>query len=595
MKIHSLSMRNFLSFGNNYTTIDFSKPCATLITGRDLDNTSDGLGANGVGKTVFINALTYALYDKPVSDISKDKLVNNVNNKNMEVRVTFEDQNKNVYTVVRVRKSKAGAAGNYVQLYKDDKEITLDSVGNTNDYIIQLLGIPYELFVRIVVFSATNTSFFELPARHASKANQTDIIEELFDLKTLSQKAAELKEHISDTEQRIETKQKQIEALEAEHQRYQQQIDSTRNRMEKWEQDTKNSIEERENKLNQLEQVDVDKQRELYEQLKQADQTLSDTKRQLSDVEKQIKEVTKQKKKEEDDLSHLEEQKCPYCLQKYANAEEKIKECKENITQADQQLEQLSNQLYELDQQIESEQNRRDQLAEQITVNNVDELIEIKNQSSAIQERITELKQEQNPFVEQLEELEQIELDPIDYDEINDLKTDVEHQKFLLKLLTNKDSFVRKTLLNKNIPFLNSRLEYYLNELGLPHKVEFTHEMTAFISYFDKELDYGNLSNGQRARVNFALSLAFRDVLQKMHGKINVCMFDEVLDHGLDSVGVQAAAKLLKRKAREEELSMFIISHREEIENAFDTTMEVQMSKGFSYIVSEEEAIKQQN
>jgi DNA repair exonuclease SbcCD ATPase subunit len=131
---------------------------------------------------------------------------------------------------------------------------------------------------------------------------------------------------------------------------------------------------------------------------------------------------------------------------------------------------------------------------------------------------------------------------------------------------------------------LNNRLRHYLTVLGLPHKVEFTHEMTARISQLSNELDFGNLSAGQRARVNFALSLAFKDVLQNLHTKINVCLFDEVLDVGLDSVGVQAAARLLKQKARAENLSFYIISHRDEIDRAFDRTLAVQLSKGFSYI-----------
>ena len=193
-----------------------------------------------------------------------------------------------------------------------------------------------------------------------------------------------------------------------------------------------------------------------------------------------------------------------------------------------------------------------------------------------------------NPFIEPLEELEAVELDKLNMGMINGLNTYADHQRFLLKLLTKKDSFVRKALINKNIPFLNRRLSHYLMDLGLPHTVEFTHEMTAEISQFGRPLDFGNLSNGQRARVNLALSFAFRDVLQSLHEHINVCMLDEVLDVGLDAIGVQSAARMLKRKARDEKLSLYIISHRDEIDGAFDHTMTVQMSKGFSFIKEEE-------
>jgi len=127
-------------------------------------------------------------------------------------------------------------------------------------------------------------------------------------------------------------------------------------------------------------------------------------------------------------------------------------------------------------------------------------------------------------------------------------------------------------------------LQKYLSDLDLPHQVEFTHEMTASISRFGHPMDFGNLSNGQRARVNLALSFAFRDVLQSMHEFVNICMLDEVLDVGLDAVGVQAAARMLKRKARDEKLALYIISHRDEIDSAFDRKMIVQMEGGFSSI-----------
>jgi DNA repair exonuclease SbcCD ATPase subunit len=171
---------------------------------------------------------------------------------------------------------------------------------------------------------------------------------------------------------------------------------------------------------------------------------------------------------------------------------------------------------------------------------------------------------------------------------INNLNNLITHQNYLVKLLTKKDSFIRKTLLTKNLTFLNQRLKQYLIALGLPHKVEFTHEMTANISQFGRELDFGNLSSGQKARVNLALSFSFRDVLQKSHDSINVCMLDEVLDVGLDSVGVQNAARMLKRKSRDEDLALFIISHRDEVSNIFDRRMIVQMEKGFSSVKVED-------
>ncbi|MCK5344042.1 MAG: AAA family ATPase, partial [Candidatus Heimdallarchaeota archaeon] len=139
LRFKSLSLRNFLSYGNIPTVIQLDQPGTTLIVGEDLDNTERGTGANGVGKTVIVNALAYGMYDKPISNISKDNLVNNINKKNMEVAVEFETDG-DTYLIRRVRKEKAGATGNYVQLFENGHDITPDSVGNTNRLIEKIIG-----------------------------------------------------------------------------------------------------------------------------------------------------------------------------------------------------------------------------------------------------------------------------------------------------------------------------------------------------------------------------------------------------------------------------------------------------------------------
>ena len=202
-----LSMRNFLSYGNNTTIFDLRRPGTTLIVGENLDQTSDGAGANGVGKSTIVNAIAYALYDKPVSDISKDNLVNNINNKNMEVTLEYVGDDGAQYKTHRFRKVKAGAEGNGVHFYMNGKDVTPDSVASTNEAIERTIGIPYELFVRIIVFSASHNPFLSLKTDE-----QKGIIEELFGLTAISQKADLLKKQIKDTEGRISIQQVKIDA-----------------------------------------------------------------------------------------------------------------------------------------------------------------------------------------------------------------------------------------------------------------------------------------------------------------------------------------------------------------------------------------------
>lgn len=533
--------------------------------------------------TVIINALAFAVYGKPVSDISLDNLVNNINKKNMEVSVDFS-KNGNEYRIVRARKMKAGAAGNYVLFYENGKEITRDSTANTNRAIESIIGIPYELFVRIVVFSATHPPFLDLPVKSHYGASQTGIIEELFDLTTLTEKANTLKDQIKESELDLNTRRTKIDLLEKELIRHHEQLKSAKVRVVNWEKQNSDTIDSMKEQLEQIKNVDFETQRSLHDELNNLDDQLKTAMTSQRELETAIKKYTKSKTSAEKDLVHLRDDQCPYCLQKYQNAAMKITECEQVLTECESEIEKLSVELDKVDDTMKSLTRKYKETKGKITVHNIEELLEIRSQSSNISDRIDELENAVNPFVEPLDELEEIKLEEIDYTEINELQKTIDHQKFLLKLLTKKDSFVRKNLLNKNLPFLNSRLQGYLAELGLPHRVEFTHELTAEISQFGRTLDFGNLSNGQRARVNFALSFAFRDVLEKLHTPINVCILDEVLDVGLDTVGIQSAAKMLKRKARSENLSLYIISHRDEIDNAFDQNMVVQLSKGFSYI-----------
>ena len=582
IEFNLLSLRNFLSYGNNTTIFDLRRPGTTLIVGENLDNTSDGAGANGVGKSTIVNAITYALYDKPVSDISKDNLVNNINNKNMEVTLEYVGDDGAQYKIHRFRKMKAGAEGNGVHFYMNGKDITPDSVAATNEAIELTIGIPYELFVRIIVFSASHNPFLSLKTDE-----QKSIIEELFGLTAISQKADLLKKQIKDTEGRISIQQVKIDAAAKAQEHHQTQIDSAQRRVDLWVEQNKATISTLKDKLSKIEGVDFDVQQELHNTLASSQKRLNEALDMQRMSDRAIRELAKRKTKLETDLSHLTDAQCPYCLQHYADADAKITETKQSIKEIDEELDTLDAELEVIEREVATVSLAIKDIKAQIVVDDIEELLNVKNESENIQRKIKELENAVNPYLDPLQELLDTKLDVVDFSDINTFMKELEHQRFLLKLLTKKDSFIRKALLNKNLPLLNTKLQHYITMLGLPHRVEFTKEMSATISQFGRKLDFGNLSQGQRARVNFALSMAFRDVLQNLHPKINICMLDEVLDFGLDSVGVVAAAKLVKQKARDENVCMFVISHRDEVSTIFDKRMVIQMSKQFSYVVDE--------
>lgn len=494
----------------------------------------------------------------------------------MLVSLTFEKDGKE-YRIERTRKSKQG---NQVFLYEGDKDITLDSMSNTNELLEQIIGIPYELFVRIVAFSATNMPFLDLPTKA-----QIELIEELFELKTLTERAEILKERIKETDTQMRIESARLEQLQAEEERHNRLLVTAEQRAEQWELEHGKQIKVLEEKVDSLKTIDIEEQKTLLEEYNTLKTQLQADGQLLKVVEKEITQYRTVVKQKQGELVHLRDAKCPYCLQEYKDTKAKIKECEDTIKQSVEEVEKLDVQQKTLDEKVNDAYEKYENIQKSLVIKNVQQLVDMEKDISKYETKLSELVDATNPYTEPLKELQDVKLEKIGMEKMNELQTKSDHQKFLLKLLTKKDSFVRKALLNRNISFLNQRLRGYLADLGLPHVVEFTQEMAASISHFGRSLDFGNLSNGQRSRVNIALSLAFRDVLQSKHEHVNVCMFDEVLDVGLDGVGVQAAARLLKRKAKDEKLSLYVISHREEIDSMFEQKMIVQMINGFSNIV----------
>lgn len=604
IKLVSISMRNFMSYGNNTTVVKLDQTGTTFIVGQDLDNTTNGTGSNGVGKTTILNAIVYALYNRALSDdVTVDGLINNINKKNLEVTLDFTVGTM-CYRIVRARKMKSGPSGNYVMFYSREGDFDFTdkddaskghSVYNTDADIQDVIGMKFEIFTRIVVFSAMKEPFFNLPLRShgtSKKANQTDFIEELFGLTELSDKAEALKNQTKEVARRLGEVQLEVQYQEKEHTRYAEQLTSAQRRVTTWEKQRGEEIDEIEETLREFVGFDFIGQIEAIIERDILKGTIDALTVQETTLEKQMKAQAKIKKSNADELTLLADAKCPYCMQEFADNEHKVEECTTHAQAAESEIERLTIEWSNVGDNIADVSTHLDAIVEKLVYKDKrkSELESLHRTVQQGQAEVDRLRNSTNPFVDPLEELKRTEIKPVDYTEINELTKSIEHHEFLHKLLTKKDSFVRRNLLNKNLPFLNQKLQEYLSELGLAHKVEFTHELTARITQFGRELSFGNLSAGQKARVNIALSFAFRDVLQSMHTPVNICMLDEILDVGLNGNGVQMAVRMLKRKARDEKLSMYVITHREEADSSFDRTLVVQISKGFSYVYVDDAA-----
>jgi DNA repair exonuclease SbcCD ATPase subunit len=205
-------------------------------------------------------------------------------------------------------------------------------------------------------------------------------------------------------------------------------------------------------------------------------------------------------------------------------------------------------------------------------------------------ERFTVADELSNTYRAHLEYLAENEPVPPDAETektLNALIVLQDHQKLLLKLLTDKNSFIRKAIISKTLPFLNKRIAYYTTQLGLPHIVTFQPDMTCGITQRGRELDHGNLSNGEKKRLNLSLCLAFRDARSYVHNRVNILLTDEIDGGSLDEQAVNNIISLIKRKAWDDNLSIFVISHRPEFEGKCDRTLVVRKESGFSSITEQ--------
>lgn len=210
---------------------------------------------------------------------------------------------------------------------------------------------------------------------------------------------------------------------------------------------------------------------------------------------------------------------------------------------------------------------------------------EVRDLQHSFNSLVSSLEREQaseNPFFEQIETLKTNSIQHVDYDEYNKLVKLSDHQDYLAKLLMNKDSFVRRRIIEQNISFLNSRLQYWIDKSGSQHTVEFLNDLSVDIELNGQSYDFKQLSRGERTRVIIALNLAFRDTYESLYQGINVLLVDELLDNGLDTGGIECSWHMLQDLSAVRGKNIFVVSHREELVSRASSILRVVKEDSFS-------------
>ena len=569
-----------MSVGAATQVVKLDQPGLTLVLGNNLDLGGEG-SRNGTGKTTIINALSFVLFGDAITNIKRDNLINKTNQKNMNVTCEFE-VNGHSYRVERGRKP------NHFKFICDDQVVnekdTDEAQGEnrlTQDEINRIFGMSHGLFKHLVALNTYNMPFLGM-----KPTEQRELIEELLGITQLSDKADRLKEQVRLTKADITNEEARIDAVKKSNERIEETIRKFKIKSTAWQEDKEKQIKQLDQAINELKQTDIEQEIKQHKALvlwKEKSQELNTLNKQLDyDVrEEQALETTLENLRGE--LADLEEAVCPTCKQGMHEVKDHEKiaaNTKNNITHTEEKH-------IHIQKNMTHTKNRIQELGDigpkpETFYEDMDKAYGHKQNLSSLQQDYDRLNAEENPHTEQIETLQSKNIEELDYTMMNNLTKLKEHQEFLYRLLTSKDSFIRKKIIDLNLNYLNSRLNMYLTELGLPHEVIFQSDLGVEITELGRELDFDNLSRGERNRLILGLSWAFRDIYESTNTPINLLFIDELIDSGMDTQGVESSMAILKKLTRERQKNVFLISHKDELTGRVNSIMNVVKENGFT-------------
>ena len=589
IRIKDLTVKNFMSVGNQTQAIDFNKEQLTLVLGENLDQGGDDTGSrNGTGKTTIINALSYALYGNALTNIKRNNLINKTNSKGMLVTLHFEKDGLD-YRIER------GRSPNIMKFFVNDEEQEMvdESQGDsrkTQEFINGLLGMSHDMFKHVVALNTYTEPFLSM-----KQNDQRAIIEQLLGITLLSEKAEKLKEQVKETRDAITEENAKITAIQSANERIESTISSLQKTQKAWISKKKQDQEKLSKSITELEHLNIEEELENHELLTnwtQLSNRLTSLTKEKATLESALLRADKSVEKAEKDIANLDDATCYTCGQalhddkKVELESRKQKELEDSIAYQKEVSDKLTSTI-EILAEIGDINGRPNTFYE-----SAKEAYEHRNNVDGLKQTLLNKDQEEDPYQAQIDELKETGLQEVSWDTMNQLTDFKDHQEFLLKLLTNKDSFIRKKIIDQNLAYLNNRLTYYLDKLGLPHQVVFLNDLAVEITQLGQDLDFDNLSRGERNRLILGMSFAFRDVWESLYQNVNLLFIDELIDSGMDTAGVENSLAVIKKMGRDRQKNVFLISHKDELVGRVNHVMKVIKENGFTSYENDIEIIE---
>ena len=563
-----IKFKNFLSSGNTPTEINFTEVPTTLI-----------VGTNGSGKSTMLDALCFVLFNKAFRKIVKNQLINSTNEKECLVEIEFNISNKE-YKVIR------GIKPNIFEIWIDG--VLQNQVAASNDqqkYLEDtILKLNYKSFTQIVILgSASFVPFMQL-----STAHRREVVEDLLDIKIFSSMNSILKEKIKNSNEKI----KEFTLLEK---LIDEKILMQTEFIEELEKRGKKNIEQKQNKIQELSDLEVSVNDEI-DLIQKKVITLNSQLEEFSDATTKLKKLTSLKGKIQQKVISISEE------HKFFNENSVCSTCKQSIeeefrlnkvNEIETNSKHLKEGYVELEKTIDDEEKREEQfiqISKEITrLNN-----EISKDNVCIsnyRKNIKELQNEIQTITEQFENknIETEKLKSLHKEKEDNFKKKSKYKEtvnyFDFAQLLMKDGGVKSKIIQKYIPLMNQQINKYLQMMEFYINFTLDDEFKENIkSPIHEDFSYESFSEGEKMRINLAILFTWREIARMKNSiSTNLLILDEIFDSSLDNTGTDYFTKIIKYVIKD--TNVFVISHKtDELIDKFDRIITFEKIKGFSKI-----------
>lgn len=550
-----LRWKNFLSTGNAFSEVDFTRSPSTLIVGE-----------NGAGKSTFLDALCFGLFNKPFRNINKPQLVNSVNEKGLLVEVEFRS-GKHEYLVRR------GVKPNLFEVWRNGEMIDQDAaLRDTQKYLEEsILNLNYKSFTQIVILgSASFTPFMQLPA-HIRR----EVIEDILDIQIFTTMNGLLKEQLTGVQGEIRDIEAEVEVAKSKAEIQKQYIDTLENNKAE-------KINEIEGKINELDATITELQATAAAKSEQA-KKLGDPETKRRKLEKFKDKFSSQIEKVSKEIEFYENHDdCPTCKQGIPH--DFKSEIKEERISKIQELEKASS---ELDQQFED----LDSLINEYTKLQT-ELIETNNEITSNQRYLQRLHAELGDTRKRTADIE------TEQEKLKDLakevtfknssrtekKQEMHYMNAAAALL--KDSGIKTRIIKQYLPAINSLANKYLAAMDFFVNFNLDEKFNETIKSRGRDkFSYASFSEGEKQRIDLALLFTWRTIAKmKNSAATNLLILDEVFDSSLDNNGTDYVMTLLNTIG--EDTNVFVISHKgDQLFDKFRSVIKFEKKQNYSVMV----------